>query len=416
VTYRGGISRSKGSELTGRLLGRWRGRVIDVNFDYQKWSRHEQASRHLRYIPATLYSQTLSRLLWPDLALIGALSGVVIGNNLYCEAFRSAASAGGGTPTSVAPGLLEALPVWLAALLPSQPFMITLPTEPLALSGFALGLLVTFRTQTCYSRYAEARLLWGEVINMSRDAGSRILCAVEPTDAPARAERERALRLLLTFAKALKYHLTIDGCNQHIEIKGCTEEEIQGEKDAALRDELTCVWAPDGADEPIDSLPDRLVRTSVGHRPLFVLHELGELLRGQVRSGRLSELTAVQINERLLNLVRAVGGCERIFRTPIYTPYNHHTSRFLILWTAALPAAMYPVLGPAGTAPVSLLIAWMMLGIEDIGSRIENPMDSLPLWQYVDTIEQSIDQLRAHDREQLASAALDLGGGAPAEA
>lgn len=36
VTYRGGISRSKGSELVGGFLqGRWRGTTIDLNFDHQ---------------------------------------------------------------------------------------------------------------------------------------------------------------------------------------------------------------------------------------------------------------------------------------------------------------------------------------------------------------------------------------------
>jgi predicted membrane chloride channel (bestrophin family) len=264
------------------------------------------------------------------------------------------------------------------------------------------------------------------MIFISRDVASRLLCAVEPVDAAVRDERERALRLLLTYAKSLKYHLTIDGCNQHIEIDGCTDAEIRGAKDAALRDELACVWlapaqsASGGAGSPApDTLPDRLVRTSVGHRPLFVLHELGLLLRRLLRSGHLSELDAVQLNERLLGLVRVVGGCERLFRTPIYTPYNHHTSRFLLLWTVALPAALFPVLGPVATAPVSLLMAWGMLGIEDIGSRIENPMDSLPLWQYVDTVEQSLEQLRAHDSEarQLSGGAGDgsaaLGSSAP---
>lgn len=384
VTYRGGISRSKGRELIGLLKGRWRGTTIDLNFDHQKWSRHEEASRHLRFWGnAVLYSQTLRRLLYPDLALVGVVSALVISSNLQLDAQS-----------------LAELPAWLTWLIPTHPLV--LPTEPFALSGFALGLLVTFRTQTSHSRYMEARLLWGDLTFLSRDMGSRLLCVVEPVDASVRAERERALRLLVTLAKTLKYHLTIDGCNEHIEINGCTDEEIQGAKDAALRDELACVWpapAPSSSEPARDPLPDRLVRTAVGHRPLFVLHELGLLVDRLVRAGHLSRLDAVQLNERLLNLVRVVGGCERLFRTPIYTPYNHHTSRFLLLWTLALPAAMYPLVGPFGTAPVSLLMAWGMLGIEDIGSRIENPMGSLPLWQYVDTIDDALKQLRWHDSE-----------------
>lgn len=351
-----------------------------------------EASRHLRFWGnAVLHSQTFRRLLYPDLALVGVVSALVISSNLQLEQ-------------------LAALPGWLGALVPPHPLV--LPVEPFALSGFALGLLVTFRTQTSHARYMEARALWGDAIFLTRDLGSRLLCAVEPADAPVRAERERALKLLLTCAKAMKYHVTIDGCNEHIEINGCTDAEIAGAKDAALRDELACVWPASSAST--DPLPDRLVRAAVGHRPLYVLHELGLLVSQLVRSGHLSRLDAVQLNERLLGLVRVVGGLERLFRTPIYTPYNHHTSRFLLLWSAALPAAMYPLLGPVATAPVSLLMAWGMLGIEDIGSRIENPMGSLPLWQYVDTIDDALAQLRWHDSEaQAARPPADAGPPSP---
>ena len=54
--------------------------------------------------------------------------------------------------------------------------------------------------------------------------------------------------------------------------------------------------------------------------------------------------------------------------------------------------------------PVSLLISYMMLGIEDIGSRIENPFQVLPLWQYCDVIDASCTQLLSHDAELGTSA------------
>merc|ERR1712232_428339 len=87
------------------------------------------------------------------------------------------------------------------------------------------------------------------------------------------------------------------------------------------------------------------------------------------------------------------GACEKILRTPIYTPYTKFTSRFLWLWCNALPLALYPLTGPLGTVPVSLLISFFMLGIEDIGSRVEQPFDVMPLWQYCSTVEQSCVQL-----------------------
>lgn len=66
---------------------------------------------------------------------------------------------------------------------------------------------------------------------------------------------------------------------------------------------------------------------------------------------------------------------------------------------------MYPVVGPWGTVPVTCAIGFYMLGIEDIGVRIEQPFDVLPLWQYVDAIDASCEQLIAHSGVAHAGAA-----------
>merc|ERR1712151_1243469 len=55
--------------------------------------------------------------------------------------------------------------------------------------------------------------------------------------------------------------------------------------------------------------------------------------------------------------------------------------------------ALYPMFGAIGTPPVSMIISFFMLGIEDIGSRVEQPFNVMPLWQYCDTIDQSCVQL-----------------------
>merc|ERR1712151_453770 len=63
--------------------------------------------------------------------------------------------------------------------------------------------------------------------------------------------------------------------------------------------------------------------------------------------------------------------------------------------------ALYPMFGAIGTPPVSMIISFFMLGIEDIGSRVEQPFNVMPLWQYCDTIDQSCVQLvRAADLHQ----------------
>merc|ERR1719215_2618581 len=107
-------------------------------------------------------------------------------------------------------------------------------------------------------------------------------------------------------------------------------------------------------------------------------------------------IITAEIDRSLLQFQQILGGCEKLLRTPIYTPYTRFTSRFLYMWCNALPLAMFPLVGPLGTAPVSLIISFFLLGIEDIGSRVENPYDVLPLWQYCQVVDSSIEQMLRH--------------------
>ena len=58
----------------------------------------------------------------------------------------------------------------MGAVLPANaPALSAATNAPLSLTSFALSLLLVFRTNTSYSRWAEARSIWGGVTNRSRD-------------------------------------------------------------------------------------------------------------------------------------------------------------------------------------------------------------------------------------------------------
>lgn len=42
----------------------------------------------------------------------------------------------------------------------TTPEMLTTHTQPFTITALAIGLLLTFRTQNCNARYAEAQILW----------------------------------------------------------------------------------------------------------------------------------------------------------------------------------------------------------------------------------------------------------------
>ena len=225
---------------------------------------------------------------------------------------------------------------------------------------------------------------------MSRSAASRLVASAPASHEHAAAQL-RAVRLLAAFAHCLKYHLTVDGCNASLPREGELEagERVPLARAAAaaedaLRDELLVLFGDEGgADiEPILAAPNR---------PLHAAHELGVLIRSGAL--QLDSVSACALEERLRGLLDVLGGCERLLRTPIYTPCTQHTSRFLFAWCCALPAALFPIVGPAGTVPISVALYFFMLGIEDIGARLEMPFDVLPLWQYTAVIDASCEQV-----------------------
>ena len=58
----------------------------------------------------------------------------------------------------------------MGSILPANaPTLSAAANAPLGLTSFALSLLLVFRTNTSYARWAEAREIWGGVTNRSRD-------------------------------------------------------------------------------------------------------------------------------------------------------------------------------------------------------------------------------------------------------
>eukprot|EP00434_Breviolum_minutum_P021366 symbB.v1.2.018853.t1/scaffold1521.1/size113984/3 len=180
-------------EQGNNALMRWlRGTPIDVNYDFRRWRKHQVKTRHLvLWTPRNaLRWDLLRRLLFPDLAWLGLTSSLLC---VYNAQFASS--------------------------------ILSLPLVTVTMPSFALGLLITFKTQSGYERFIEARTLWEHLLRESRALSSRILLRVPSVDhgrfvLPVFDAQRRAIKLVTTFPVAMKYHLTEDGCNPHIQLEG----------------------------------------------------------------------------------------------------------------------------------------------------------------------------------------------------
>jgi putative membrane protein len=108
------------------------------------------------------------------------------------------------------------------------------------------------------------------------------------------------------------------------------------------------------------------------------------------RAGRIDASSIRSIDGNLSLLIQALGGCERIRRTPIPFAYAQHIKVFLALFCYTVPFAMADSL-QAYTPIASAVLAYAMFGIDEIGIEIEDPFGTDPNDLPLDRLEKVVD-------------------------
>lgn len=231
------------------------------------------------------------------------------------------------------------------------------------LIGAALGLLLVFRTNASYGRYVEARELLGRVLNASRDLARQV--AIYVGDHP---ERE-ALRSDVARWLAAYYRLLV--------------QSVRDERDlAALGERL--------------HEHERTQLEPLRHRTPIVARWIGERLHATHRAGHLDAEPLRAIDANLSALIAALGGCERIRRTPVPFAYAQHIKVFVVLFCYTVPFVIVESVG-VYTPIAAAVLSFALFGIDEIGVEIEDPFGSdpndLPMERIGDTIEASSREL-----------------------
>eukprot|EP00501_MAST-03F_sp_TOSAG23-6_P001866 GSMAST32.ASY1.ANO1.1944.1 assembled CDS len=297
------------------------------NYTHSDWDKHRSCWRHIRHMKLLPWAATLQRLSFPDLFLVGATS--------------------------------TSLTLWNTKIIYTQE--ISINPLPFTVCSLALGLLVTFRTNASYDRYNEARLIWGDIINASRDLVRQSLI-IEMSK-----EHHRLYKLIKAFPVVMNFQLTSTGLS---------ESDIHNQ----LTEELSPVFLAE---------KNNVSRTA--HKES--LDDLTRILNAVcVGQGSINPNLVCEMDKQVKRLNTCIGACDRIRMTPIPTCYTRHTSVFLTVWCNMLPLALWPLVGSA-TVPVSLFIAFGIYGIEDIGVQIEEPFQVLPLRNYANAVQVSTDAI-----------------------
>ena len=223
---------------------------------------------------------------------------------------------------------------------------VRLTTAPFSLLGVSIAVFLGFRNNASYSRFLEARLLWGTLLIHSRIL-LRQLHSVLPKNSPALIT---FARLLTAFAYALKHQLRESGSDEDL-----------------LR------LLPEEYRQQVMTSPFRANR---------ILLVIGMFLGDLRRQGAISDIVFSEIDQAFRQLEIILGGCERLANTPIPFAYTLILHRTVYLFCSLLPFALITELHYL-TILVSAFISYTFLSLEALAEELEHPFgtesNQLPL-------------------------------------
>jgi Predicted membrane protein len=251
---------------------------------------------------------------------------------------------------------------------------ISISPIPLTIVGAALSFFITFRNNTVYDRWWEARTLWGALVNHSRTFARQAFLYIVPASpedeaAVAAYRREMVLRHV-GFVHALRSH---------------------------LRGDEPCV-----ALEPFVPAAELEHHRSARNVPSSVLHRQGLRLHDAWQRGWVREFHLPEIDRTLTEFTNILGACERIKNTPVPPVYTYLAHRIVIAYCCVLPFGIVKDVGWP-TPLIVLFISFAFLILDRISLLIETPfatrVNDLPLTALSRNIE--IDLLQRLGEENL---------------
>jgi ion channel-forming bestrophin family protein len=230
-----------------------------------------------------------------------------------------------------------------------------MPSQIHGAMSFTLGMLLVFRTNSAYSRWWEARTLWGTLVNASRNVAIKLKAIVQPDKDDAKF----LLSQLIAFPIALMNHLR-------------------------MLPETNSNPRADGGSSNQD------------HKPASIVRQLYLWLSEQKKSGRIDgdELRIVDVE--LAKFMEVCGACERIAKTPIVRSYRIFSRQCILLFLLTLPWGIISDFG-WWTVPLTTITAYFMIGMEVVAEHVEEPFgmdeDDLDLEGVCVTIERSVQEI-----------------------
>ncbi|WP_304234491.1 bestrophin family protein [Jiulongibacter sediminis] len=228
-----------------------------------------------------------------------------------------------------------------------------------SLLGFALSLLLVFRTNTAYDRWWEARKQWGTLVNISRSFAIKINAMVAEDDHRRRSFFKEAIPL---YALSLFHHLRSDYTTYMLDEVEHPELSMDTQK----------------------------------HGPNQVASMMFRNVQDMFKSGEITPEEYRILDHEIRTFTDVCGACERIKNTPIPRSYSAFLKKFIVVYVASLPVGYVFSIGYFVAAAVPFIF-YVLASLELIAESIEEPFgidsDDLPIEKIASNIKRHVGEI-----------------------
>lgn len=233
------------------------------------------------------------------------------------------------------------------------------PIEPFEYAGLVMGLILVFRMNAGHDRWWEARKIWGDVVNKSRNLG--IILNNYTSD----LKKEQ-------FIEIIRWVAVTPGIMKQVLRRDIHFENIQSLLSEKHYHNLS----------------------SCQHPVLYVIDQISASINQMRKQSQIDSFAFLKAEEQVISLIDSQGACERILNTPMPLVMAIKARRFLLFFLLLLPFGLTNdsgVFSPFITA----LVAYTLLALDQIGIELQNPfseesLSHLPLNDICETIQNNV--------------------------
>ncbi len=240
-----------------------------------------------------------------------------------------------------------------------------LPIGPFEYGGLIMGLILVFRVNAGYDRWWEARKLWGNIVNQSRNLTIILVNYTHP-------DAQSWLVKMTNLISALPYLM---------------KDNLRNQTQLEYLDHLL-------------GMENRQQIQEAMHRPMILASMIAHELQIARNHHGLDSFAFLRAQEQIGHLIDAQGACERILKTPMPFVMAVKSRRFILFFLVMLPFALANVslfLSPL----IAAIVSYAIFSLDQIGIELQNPfseknLSHLALDKICKTIENDIKEIRRH--------------------